>query len=46
MVHNHEQKAYLRREFEIKDGGVVKYFLGIEVPRSKRGIVISNAGMY
>lgn len=33
-------KAYLRTEFKIKDLGAQKYFLEIEVARSKNGIVI------
>lgn len=35
-------KAYLWTEFKIKDLGSLKCFLGIEVARSKRGIVISQ----
>ena len=35
-------KFFLRTEFEIKDLGLLKYFLGIEVARSKGGIVISR----
>lgn len=35
-------KEYLSREFEIKDLGALKYFLGIEVARSKHGIFISQ----
>lgn len=33
-------KEYLAKEFEIKDLGSLKYFLGIEVVRSKDGIFI------
>lgn len=40
-----EMKAlqnYLSREFEMKDLGTLKYFLGIEVSRSKRRIFLSQ----
>ncbi|CAN1170498.1 Retrovirus-related Pol polyprotein from transposon TNT 1-94 [Linum perenne] len=35
-------KAQLAKEFEIKDLGELKYFLGMEVSRSQQGIVISQ----
>jgi hypothetical protein len=35
-------KENLRREFEIKDLGQLRYFLGIQVVRSPRGIVLSQ----
>jgi len=33
-------KKNLVAEFEIKDMGSLRYFLGMEVPHSKRGIVV------
>ena len=35
-------QTYLSREFEMKNLGPLKYFLGIEVLRSKRGIFLSQ----
>lgn len=35
-------KKVLARDFEIKDLGQLRYFLGIEIARSKRGIVVSQ----
>ena len=41
-----EEMAHLKhplsREFEIKDLGHLKYFLGMEVARSSRGISVSQ----
>ena len=33
-------KRYLAKEFEIKDFGDLRYFLGIEIAKSKNGIFI------
>ncbi|KAI5348453.1 hypothetical protein L3X38_001340 [Prunus dulcis] len=35
-------QKYLSQEFEMKDLGYLKYFLGIEVARSKNGIFLSQ----
>ena len=36
-------KRSLATKFEIKDVGSLKYFLGMEVARSKKGIVVSQS---
>jgi hypothetical protein len=35
-------KKNLSKEFEVKDLGQLRYFLGIEIARSPRGIVLSQ----
>ncbi|RVW92914.1 Retrovirus-related Pol polyprotein from transposon RE1 [Vitis vinifera] len=35
-------KKYLLEEFEVKDLGNLKYFLGMEVARSRKGIIVSQ----
>ncbi|RVX14584.1 Retrovirus-related Pol polyprotein from transposon TNT 1-94 [Vitis vinifera] len=39
-------KKYLSEEFEVKDLGNLKYFLGMEVARSRKGIVVSQRNTY
>ncbi|KAI3788025.1 hypothetical protein L2E82_00620 [Cichorium intybus] len=38
----HELKGLLSKEFKIKDLGQLKYFLGMEIARSKNGISVSQ----
>ena len=47
LTGNHEEeikglKDFLAKEFEVKDLGILKYFVGMEVARSKNGISISQ----
>lgn len=37
-----QTKAFLDKEFSIKDLGPLKYFLGIKVARTKNGLVLSQ----
>jgi hypothetical protein len=41
-VEKESLQTYLSREFEMKDLGPLKYFLGIEVLRSRHGILLSQ----
>ena len=50
VIGNHEGlishlKYLLSKEFEIKDLGHLRYFLGMEVARSSHGISVPNANM-
>lgn len=38
-------KDILGREFEIKDLGQLKYFLGMEVARSQKGLLFLNVNI-
>ena len=47
LIEDHEGelcklKNFLAKEFEIKDAGNLKYFLGIEITRSKKGFAVSQ----
>ncbi|RVW12206.1 Retrovirus-related Pol polyprotein from transposon TNT 1-94 [Vitis vinifera] len=47
LIGDHEEKIdllkkLLTKEFEIKDLGNLKYFLGMEIARSKKGIAVSQ----
>ena len=35
-------KSFLHSQFHTKDLGILKYFLGVEVMRSKKGILLSQ----
>lgn len=35
-------KVHLNENFQIKDLGQLRYFLGIKVPRSKQGVFLSQ----
>lgn len=42
LLEKNQLKQYLSSEFEIKDLGSLRYFLGMKVARSKKGIVVSQ----
>ena len=42
MVGISSLKSFLHGQFHTKDLGMLKYFLGVEVTRSKRGIFLSQ----
>jgi Reverse transcriptase (RNA-dependent DNA polymerase) len=46
LVEMKRLKASLAKEFKMKDLGELCYFLGIEVARSKKGVVYYNRGMF
>lgn len=37
-----EVKSYLKSKFKVKDLGNLKYFLGLEITRSKSGILVTQ----
>jgi Reverse transcriptase (RNA-dependent DNA polymerase) len=39
-------KKHLRKEFDIKDLGYLKYFLSIEIVRSHKGLFLSQKNMH
>ncbi|KAL9273608.1 Retrovirus-related Pol polyprotein from transposon RE1-like protein [Drosera capensis] len=41
-THIEQVKTFIRSKFGIKDLGKLKYFLGIEVPRSRTGLFLSQ----
>jgi hypothetical protein len=41
-----KEKDNLPKEFEVKDLGQLKYFFGIKIARSPKGVVLSQQSMY
>lgn len=41
-VENSNLKGYIAQEFEVKDLGQLRYFLGIEISRGSKGIFLSQ----